>query len=255
MLSKNPDPIRLRPVTERSIGTTSFFRNRPLIDTLLSRLKYDAKKTNKILFHACSVGAEVYSLIIRFLLFSYDDEYSIKCYATDREEGFVGFAKSARYPSVALNGMVDGEKRYFSLKEEEISVLPRVRKYVDFLPAHDFTLFNTTNTYDVVFLLNALVYVPESVQRKALARISKYNSRYLVVTGFHGDSIQKDLENNGYCPILENQQAIHDSWLDRRMAIEGDVRSPTIFTDWRLPSFSKIAGYEFKYCAIFEKQN
>lgn len=248
-----PKPIRLRPVTENSIGTTAFFRNRPLFDTLLARLKNDPGDSYKVLFHACSIGSEVYSFVVRHLLLEDNKEYSLTCFATDHEKVFVDFAENSRYPIVALNGMSGDEAKFFITRDDFAHALPEVRSFVKFLPPSDFSVFNSTVLYDVVFLLNALVYVSADVQEKTLEKISKYNSRYLVITAFHADTIQKDLEKNGYKPVLENQELIHESWLDRRVEICGDVRTSKIHADWRLPPFSRVEGHEFKYCALFEK--
>ena len=131
-----------------------------------------------------------------------------------------------------------------------------VKKYVDFLPPIDFTNCSFSEFYDVVILLNALVYVSEKMQHQVLDNIAKYNTRYLVISAFHADSIKGDLAKNGYLPILDNQEWIHDSWLDRRVEKKiGEVRTPQILADWRLPPFSKIDDDEYKYCAIFKKQH
>lgn len=248
-----PNPIRLRPATENSIGTAAFFRNRPLFDTLLSRLKNDAGDSYRVLFHACSIGSEVYSLVARYLLQKYNGEYALTCFATDQEKDFIEYASNAQYPAVVLDGMSEDEKNFFAIQNGYAQILSKVKSFVEFLAPSDFSVFYPTAPYDVVFLLNALVYVPAEVQEKTLENISKYNSRYLVVTAFHADTIQKDLEKNGYKPVLENQELIHESWLDRRVEMHGDVRTSQIFADWRLPPFSEIEEHEFRYCALFEK--
>lgn len=251
-----PNPVRLRPATECSIGTTAFFRNRPLFDTLLNRLKDDGGQSYKVLFHACSIGAEVYSLIVQYLLQQHNKLYQLECLASDREGGFLDFAMNGKYPKVVDKGMSDLERSFFETINDGLWVKSDVKKYVEFLPPTDFTNCSFSESYDVVILLNALVYVSEKIQHQVLANIAKYNSRYLVLSAFHANTIKGDLEKNGYLPILDRQELIHDSWLDRRVEkIIGDVRTPQVLADWRLPPFSRIDDYEYKYCAIFEKQH
>ena len=111
-----PNPIRLRPATEWSVGTTAFFRNRPLFDTLLNRLKNDGKQSYKILFHACSIGAEVYSLIIQYLLQQYNKLYQLECLANISASGFLNFAMNGQYPEIVKKGMSDMKSYFLRLK-------------------------------------------------------------------------------------------------------------------------------------------
>lgn len=244
-------PVRLRPTTERSIGTTAFFRNRILFDTLLDELTRAGKSHYTVLFHACSIGAEVYSLVIQYLLRGREQQFSLRVLATDIEGGFIDYARNGKYPKEILDGMTDAERTYFSV-DADAAVSAEVKALVEFMPPCDFTSYQSQDMFDVVSLLNCLVYVPQPTQTATLDRIAAYNSGFLLVTAFHRDSITADLQRNHYAPVLAHQREIHESWLDRRVNAPF-VPQPGIYADWTLPPFAEIAGHEYLYCSIFRK--
>ena len=245
-------PTRLRPVTQRSIGTTAFFRNRPLFQVLLDELQQLGQQNYRLLFHACSIGAEVYSLLIQHQVCGHARDYSLRVQATDLEQEFIDYAKLGRYPREVINGMSAEEQRYFELTEQA-EVKPELRDAVQFLPASDFTRFESAESFDVVVLLNCLIYVPEQAQRETLDRIAAYNSKILVSSAFHRSTIKADLQRHGYEPILSRQREIHDAWLDRRNETPF-VPMPGIYADWKLPAFTEVVGFEYVYCSLFKKR-
>ena len=248
-------PVRMRPATDNAIGTTAFFRNRPLFYTLLEEMSRLGRDSFDVRFHACSIGAEVYSFIICYFLGGYANKFILRCHASDREEKFLDIARQGTYPLEVLTGMTSEEAQYVDPIEKALQIQQRVRDVVDFLPPCDFTSDTPQKVYNVVFLLNALVYVPADRQATALANIASYNSDILVTTAFHADSIKSDLVRGGYVPVLRNIEEIHESWLDRRVVTSGSEIRSGIYAPWSLPPFSKLVDYEFKYCAIFEKQS
>ncbi|MBV1915185.1 MAG: hypothetical protein KUG72_07350 [Pseudomonadales bacterium] len=246
-------PVRLRPTTEHSIGTTAFFRNRPLYDVLLEELKAQGKNHYKLLFHACSIGAEVYSFIIQYALGGYIEDFIIEISATDLEQGFVEYARNGHYPADILIGMSESERSFFADDGANVSVVADLKQVANFLDASSFLDFKTDQVFDVVFLLNTLIYVPEDKQALAVDKIASYDKSILVTSAFHMSTIKDDLVRNHYQPVLTRQQEIHNSWTDRRMETGTGVLAPGIYTDWRLPAFSEIEGFEYKYCALFRK--
>lgn len=236
-------PVRLRPTADNAIGTTAFFRNRALFITLLEVLKESGNREYRMFFHACSIGAEGYS-----------DHFSLSCYASDKEQAFVDYAKIGVYPAAIFQGMNSQEKAYFSTTEQGAEVSSEIKSCVQFIEAQSFIDYTTGEDFDVVLLLNALIYVPADQQRQAIDHISAYNRRWLVTTAFHAQQIKQDLLLNGYHPLLWNLREIHESWLDRRIDNPSDELRPGICAPWSLPVFSEIEDYEFKYCAIFDKR-
>jgi len=252
---KEKRPVKMRPVTPRSIGTTYFFRNRPLVSTLLHELSTSSKQEFSILFHACSIGAEVYSFVIQYLDEGYDKHFNIKCFATDKEQSFIDYARLGIYPNYTREGMHESEAGYFSNhgKKNLFRVVETVLEKVEFLPAANFVDFSTGAKYDVVFLLNCLVYVTQEQQSQTIDRVSRYNTEWLALTAFHTESIKADIDRNSYQPFTRNIREIHDSWLDRRVTSNVDERRPGIYANYSLPVFSEIPDYEYKYCSLFRK--
>ncbi|MFQ5471227.1 MAG: CheR family methyltransferase [Gammaproteobacteria bacterium] len=197
-------PVRLRPSSDFSIGTTAFFRNRPLYTTLLRELTKSQKRHYRILFHACSIGAEVYSFVIYYLLGKFDKTIDITCEATDINPAFLGMAKRAHYPKAILNGMHAKESSYFRSSDQEVYLAEEVTRHVSILSPSSFSEFKSTATYDIVFLLNALVYVPCQEQARTIDSIANYNTEWLILSAFHEDTIKTDLQRAGYQPFITN---------------------------------------------------
>jgi len=249
-----PIPVRLRPATTTAIGTTAFFRNRPLFQTLLEELAATGLKKCSILFHACSIGAEVYSLLIQYLIGGFNHQFDLQCFAVDKEPGFLAFAAQGVFPGEIEEGMTRAERRYFQPVPEGLKISEELQARTSFLAPCDFNQFQPRRTYTVVVLLNALLYVPSHKQAQALDQIACYNTSFLAVTGFHPDQIKADMERNNYMPIIRNIEAIHESWTDRRVPMPSvPEKREGIYADWRLPPFSHIPDWQYRYCALFRK--
>lgn len=251
-----PLPVRLRPATSVSIGTTAFFRNRALLETLLGRIARLSTTEVSVLVHACSIGAEVWSLLIAADLDSRTRGIRLSVVACDLEPAFVDHAAAAIYPRAVLAGMRAEEQAYFeSVDADQVRVREDIRARATFLPAASVTQFESAERFDVVMLLNALLYLPGELQSQTIDAIARYNEHLFVSTGFHLDRIKDDLRRNGYAPCPERLREIHDGWTDRRR--DGPTRDETvpgkIYHSWSLPAFSEIDDYAYKYCAIFEK--
>lgn len=222
-------------------GATGFFRNRPLLDTITELLTGESPR---VLFHAVSIGAEAYSFAI------YCQMQGICCralHATDISPEFLEIAKLAQYPSLIAQGLSEEEKRYFEPRGSVWSPIKAIRDAVTFLPACSFVDSDFNESYDVVFVMNALTYVTPDIQSRTIARVAKYNTRYLVLTAFHQQTIKSDLTRAGYVPVTDRQREIHTAWKDRILA-HGQVEHT-----WQLPTYSEIADFDYKYCAIFRK--
>lgn len=243
----------LRVYNGEQKGATAFFRNRPLLQTLSDLLQNYPSGKIRILFHAVSVGAEVYSFAIWSMMQGLHERFDLEFFATDINQGFLDFARAARYPSVILQTMTPEEKAYFEdAGDGEISPLETVRSMVRFLPAMSYLDPLDEGMFDVVFVLNALTYVTEGQQAEAISRIAGYNSRYLVISAFHPDAIETQLRQNDYRPVPDNIEDIHNGWHER---IRSDITAGrgTDAYSWALQPFSPIEGYQYRLCAIFEQ--
>ncbi len=250
-----PPPVRLRPATESRIGTTAFFRNRALLATLLDELAALGRANLQVLFHACSIGAEVYSFLIAARLDPRFDGIALSVAASDAEARFVEFAALGRYPASVLDGLTAAERDFFRpVGEGRVELLSELRQRVAWLPAGSFVGFETGERYDLVVLLNALLYVEAADQARTIERIGRYCSGLFVTSGFHGERIENDLRAAGFEPVTRNAEAIHEGWTDRRVATDGrELRPGLIFAPWSLPAFDREPGWEWRYGAIFRK--
>jgi chemotaxis methyl-accepting protein methylase len=237
--------------SDTSHGHTAFFRNRPLLQTLFAQLERAEQATFDVLFHACSIGAEVYSFAIAARLLS---SKTFRLFATDENAEFLEHAKNGVYPVEVLEGLSAQESSFFTrVDAHEVQVALQCRNEVQFLAPESFVQFQSTNTYDVVFLLNALVYVDASAQSQAIKNIATYNTGFLLTTAFHMETIKTDLDRCGYMPVTNNLEAIHDAWWGRRQLRTGFMVPGITYTSPALGPFSHIDDYEWKYCALFRR--
>jgi chemotaxis methyl-accepting protein methylase len=234
--------MMLRPRSGNLRGATEFFRNRPLVHTLLDLLS--GQPNIKVLFHACSIGAEPYSFAAMCQLRGIKN---VGIHATDISPEFLEFARKAQYPATAADDMSAEEKTCFDISAGQLCPVVSIRDAVSFLPACSFVDSIFPEPYDVVFVSNALTYVTPAEQKMAIANVSRYNTGYLVLTAFHQQTIKSDLIASGYGPVPDKLEEIHNSWGDR---ITKDAPPDH---SWMLPPFSKITDYEYKYCALFRK--
>jgi hypothetical protein len=247
-------PVMLRVYDDDKIGSTAFFRNRPLLTTLLALFRASGKDRIEVLFHACSIGAEPYSLAIWCAMAGLDTEMQLNIHATDINPNFLAHARAAIYPEEVLAGMTEQERRWFEPRGAgKVGVRPEIVARVNFLPPASFVDFQSERSFDVVCVLNALTYVTPEQQSTCLRHVAGYNPWLLVTSAFHPDTIEADLVACGYAPITDSIQAIHDAWVER---VRSNVTAQpgTREYSWMLPPFAPVPGYEYKYCALFRKQ-
>jgi SAM-dependent methyltransferase len=249
-------PVRLRPTTQTSIGTTAFFRNRALLDVVLGRIAQLPQTRIAVLVHACSIGAEVWSLLIAARLDPRTRDKHIDAVACDIAPEFVDYAQQAIYPRAVLTGMHREEQAHFEAYDaESVRVRDDVRRQASFLPAQSLVDFQADEAFDVVLVLNALLYLPAEQQARVIDRVAACNRALLVTTGFHFDQMRGDMQRNGYLPVSDRARAVHDGWSDRRRSgpARDEIIPGKIYHAWSLPDFSEIEDYEYKYCAVFQK--
>jgi chemotaxis methyl-accepting protein methylase len=250
------EKIMLRVYSGEQKGATAFFRNRSLLRTLTQLLEPSAHhppRTLRILFHSASIGAEPYSFAIWCQMHGLHRRLALEILATDINSEFLDFARNARYSANVLQMMSEEERAYFEqVGENQVTPVETIRRMVAFLPAMSF-LEPMAATFDVVMVLNALTYVSEMEQALAIGRIADYNSRYLVITAFHPDTIEADLRRHTYIPVTDNIEAIHNGWHERIQPGPGATRGTAEYS-WVLPPFTRVEGYEYKFCSIFEKE-
>ncbi|MBI5444225.1 MAG: hypothetical protein HY900_23820 [Deltaproteobacteria bacterium] len=252
-------PTRLRPTCGNRIGTTAFFRNRPLLDALWAELSTLSANPIRVLFHACSIGSEAYSLAIYACLAARSSRSkNLQICATDIERSFLAFGRNGVFPEASIAHLSAEERSFFEPVEGDtnrVRVNKRLRDCVSFLEPSSFSGFSSKTTFAVVFMMNALIYADREIQAQTIDRITAYNTGYLIVTGFHMDTIKEDLRRNSYRAVLRDIEPIHEAWSDRRVVTGGNELVPgVIFHRWSLDPFKEIEDFEYKYCSIFKKE-
>ncbi len=253
-------PAMLRLYDESSaerklIGTTSFFRNRSLLRTVLEQLDPNAEELN-VLVHASSIGCDVYSFVIAYELFFAGQRCPrLKCFATDLSPVFLERAKNAVYPAEVLREMFDCEQVFFEkIDDQTCRVRQDIRDRVTILPAASYCEFKSDARFDIVFLLNSLLYVSEPDQARTLDTIAGYNTSLLVATGFHPDQIQKDLERNHYKTITDNFEEIYNAWTCRRSIAPGTMIDGITYCSPAMEDLRPCPDYHYRFGALFKKQ-
>ncbi len=236
-------------------GATAFFRNRPLLETLMELLEQRQGRPLRILFHAGSIGAEVYSFVVYALRTGLADRCPMEIYTTDLNPQFLRFAEEACYPAEVLNSFSEEERNWFERVEDGVvRPVEAVRRRVWFLPACSFVdaVPPEGEVFDVVFILNALTYVTPDQQAECLQNVARYNTDLLVACAFHPDTIRRDLLANGYVPITTRIAEIHNSWTERIRS--GELPPPeSPDYSWVIPPFSEVPEFEFRFCSIFQR--
>jgi len=248
-------PVRLRAVQGSFIGTTAFFRNRAFLAQLgdeAERLAADGRRL-RILVHACSIGAEAYSLAIYLKIRFPDLDFELS--ATDIAENFCVIATEAQFDAEVLAALSRQEAAFFdALPDGRYRVGASIRRHVQILPPQSFVTFAPDGVYDIVTISNALCYVTAAEQAAALDGAACYNSGVLAVTAFHADGIAEDLTRSGYAPVMGRFQDIHAGWTDRQKPVGGPVRlSPVVKTNPYLSPIDDGPGWQYRHGAIFQK--
>jgi hypothetical protein len=235
-------------------GATAFFRNQALMDSIVEILDRFEKKELRVLFHSCSVGAEPYSFAMHWQMAGVFRMFSkLVIHATDIEPTFIDIARVGVYAAESIERLGDEHKKFFvKISESEVEISREIKNRVSFLPPSSFQAFQADCDYDVVFILNSLIYVSREVQSETIRKISSYNTGYLVSTAFHAETIKEDVVGAGYTPVDLNLESIHAGWGDRvkKALSKADANKPYL-----LPPFSSAdEDYKYKYCSIFKRE-
>jgi len=211
---------------------TFFMRNRPQLDLVL-RLVGQRDPTApalKVLVVACSIGAEVYSLVgtIR----SRSPGINMTVTAIDVSADAMEFARRGRYPLYGCE--FTGENIFERLTAEErtnlfessgdcLSIRPWVREGITWLTgdAADPALAGQLGTHDMVFANNFLCHLHSADSEQCLRNIVRFvkPGGYLFVSGVDLDARAKVVKDLRLVPVTDLLEEIH----------AGD---PSLIKDW-----------------------
>src|SRR5262249_1107431 len=124
------------------IGTTCFFRNRPLLRTLLEQIDSHAAEIN-VLVHAASIGTDVYSFAVAWhLFFQGRKSPTLRCFATDISAKFLAQARQATFPAEILSGLSESERSFFErVDATTCRVAKSIRDCVEILAPASYVTF------------------------------------------------------------------------------------------------------------------
>jgi chemotaxis protein methyltransferase CheR len=167
-----------------TINETSFFRDsRPfeLLHTeLLPKLIEARRMTRRLRFWsaACSTGQEAYSLAMmireRFPLLS---SWDIRIEGTDISVEVVERARVGRYHRIEINRGLPARYvvNYFDRIDEDWIVKPELKKVCNFrqgnLCGPQFPFSRATDSFDVIFLRNVMLYFSQETRKTLMAAI------------------------------------------------------------------------------------
>ncbi len=248
------EPVILRAYNDGHTGATAFFRNRPFLDALFDELGRIARPRYKILAHACSLGAEPYSIALWWLNSAnaaLRGAATLDVAATDVDSQFLEYAERGDYPETVLAGMTRREQSWFVRRGDSVAVPTKARRLVRFLAPSSFVEADIVEDFDAVLIMNALTYVSPEQQSATIRRWSAH-CRLLGVTAFHPDSIRGDIDAIGFEPCDVNHREIHEAWGDR--LAQAPVPRDRPDYSWRLPPYETSSpDYRYRYGALFRR--
>jgi hypothetical protein len=257
-MSAPPDtgtpPFMLRVYNDGHKGATAFFRNRPFLDTLFAHPALLKEDKLTVFVHACSIGAEPYSLALWWLhrVKPLHPGMTLEIVATDIDPEFLQFACQGCYPLDVLDGMTQEERSWFQIGEQSVVVPDEAHALVRFVSPMNFVDTVPAEQFDVVLIMNALTYVTPAEQAEAILQAGRYARALLCLTAFHPDSIARDIAGIGFVPWMPHQREIHDAWLER---LSGDPVAPDDPDySWKLPPYDTLRDdYAARYGVIFAR--
>ena len=181
------DPALERAIAEAmTINETSFFRDtRPfeLLRTELLPKLIEARRTTRSLRFwsaACSTGQEGYSLgMLLREHFPMLVGWSLRIEGTDLSNEVVERAQSGRYHRIEINRGLPARfvVRYFDHVGEDWTIKPEVRTLCNFrqanLCAPQLPFNRSTDSFDVIFLRNVMLYFSQETRKTLLAGIHR----------------------------------------------------------------------------------
>jgi chemotaxis protein methyltransferase CheR len=166
ILKTNNDEL-LNLANAITTNLTSFFREKHHFDHLKEHLKnhIEKKSTLRIWSAGCSNGCEPYS--IAMVLDSILDKrsYDAKILATDIDSEMLKKGISASYEMNWEQKIPADYKKCYSVVDDNIQILDRVRKYVHFKRLNLLEKWPMSKKFDLIFCRNTVIYFDKETQR------------------------------------------------------------------------------------------
>jgi len=243
--------------TRRQYFGTFFFRNRPALE-LMRRLADEKAKgsTLRIAVLACSIGAEVYSILWTIRL-ARPDLRVLMC-AVDISKEILNFAETGIYApdTCELVGCplferltVHEKEKMFDWEGDQARVKPWLREGITWQlgDASSPELIHVLGPQDIVVASTFLCHMEPLVAENCLRNIAGLVDRggYLFVSGVDLEVRAKVAHELGWQPIPELLEQIHDG--------DPDLREGWPLTWWGLePLNHSRRDWRLRYAAAFQ---
>jgi chemotaxis methyl-accepting protein methylase len=248
--------VRLLATRQQYFGTF-FLRNRPALEMMRRLAEEKAKgSTLRIAVLACSIGAEVYSIL--WTIRSARPDLKVLVCAVDISKEILNFAEKGVYDSntCGLVGSAIFErlsahemKQMFDWEGDQARVKPWLREGITWQlgDASSPALVHVLGPQDIVVANNFLCHMDPPAAENCLRSIAGLVNRegYLFVSGVDLDVRAKVANELGWRPIPELLEQIHDG--------DSSVRGDWPCCWWGLePLNRRRPDWQLRYAAVFE---
>ncbi len=248
--------VCLRASREQYFGTF-FFRNRPMLELMRRLVRQKAHgSTIRITVLACSIGAEVYSIL--WTIRSARPDLKIILHAVDISEEILNFAEQGIYSpntsrmvwSPIFDRLTEQERReMFDWEGNQAKIKPWLREGIVWQrgDAADSEMRNVLGPQDMVVGSNFLCHMAPGDAEKCLRNIAHLvkPGGHLFVSGvdlFVRTKVALDL---GWKPVQELMVEIHDG--------DPSVRADWPWQWWGLEPFDqRKCDWQIRYAAVFQ---
>jgi chemotaxis methyl-accepting protein methylase len=251
--------VRLVTIRQQYFGTF-FLRNRPALE-LMRRLaeKKAEGSTLRIAVLACSIGAEVYSIL--WTIRSARPDLNVRLCAMDISKEILSFAERGIYTaetselvgaSIFERLTPDEMEQMFDLEGQEARIKPWLREGINWrlgdasLPES----INALERQDIVVANNFLCHMEPSDAENCLRNIATLVDRegYLFVSGVDLEVREKVARERRWQPNLELLEQIHDG--------DPSVRAGWPWCCWGLePLDRRKRDWQLRYASVFQIPN
>jgi chemotaxis methyl-accepting protein methylase len=248
--------VRLIATRQQYFGTF-FLRNRPALELMRCLAGERAEgSTLRIAVLACSIGAEVYSIL--WTIRSARPDLKVLLCAMDISKEILNFARQGVYaPSTC--GLVGSSiferltahemEQMFDLEGEEASVKPWLREGITWQlgDASSPDLVQALGPQDIVIANNFLCHMEPPAAENCLRNIAALVDRegYLFVSGVDLEVRAKVAHELGWRPVPERLEQIHDG--------DPSVRGDWPWCWWGLEPLDRSRhDWQLRYASVFQ---
>jgi len=247
---------RVVSIRQQYFGTF-FLRNRPALELLRSLADQKSEgSTLRVAVLACSIGAEVYSIL--WTLRSARPDLKIALCAVDISEEMLRFAQAGIYTSNTservgspiferLNTYEMGQ--LFDLEDQCARIKPWLREGITWQlgDAASPELIDTLGPQDIVVANNFLCHMDPPAAENCLRNLTKLVDvgGYLFVSGVDLDVRTRVARELGWRPVSELLEQIHDG--------DASVRAGWPWCSWGLePLDRNKSDWRLRYASVFQ---